>query len=179
MSKRKQIVNIFLIITIVCASCYIALFSLNFFLGGSAFLEIVPLYIVEGHSMEDTLYEGDLLLVKGVEDISNIKLGDIIVFYNPYFDKLIVHRVIDRLILNGQVELITKGDNNAFPDNNRVNQKNVIGIVIVRVPIIGSVIIAIQSPIGMLFSATFILIVVGVNILYDEDEKESSRKIHL
>ena len=63
---------------------------------------------VEGQSMEPTLRSGDLLLFR--RD-SNPEVGDIIV-YEKSPGILIVHRIVSEI---GD-EIVTKGDNNGYPD---------------------------------------------------------------
>jgi signal peptidase I len=86
--------------------------------------------IVKGGSMEPTLYNNDLLIVYPKEP-SDIKIGEIVVissahyyFENggePLFSDLenytkIVHRVIDKIEMNGTWFFLTKGDNNILID---------------------------------------------------------------
>ena len=64
---------------------------------------------VEGQSMEPTLRSGDLLLLR--RDL-NPEVGDIVV-YEKSPGILIVHRIL-KVVEDG--EIITRGDNNGYPD---------------------------------------------------------------
>jgi signal peptidase I len=68
---------------------------------------------VDGYSMLPTLEGGDLVVIQNVQ-ISQIHLGDIIVYGSPCSTQgeSVVHRVVQ---ITPQGELITKGDNN--PEN--------------------------------------------------------------
>ncbi len=103
-----------------------------------------PLMVVVSSSMEPTIKPGDIVIVKGI-DISEVKVGDIIVFRNPYTNRDVVHRVVYKGIKNGKIYLITKGDNdktNPFPDQvvgaaPPVTREIFIGKVIMIIPYVG------------------------------------------
>ena len=95
---------------------------INFALGAVLGAER-PMMAVVSRSMEPTLNVGDLVVIKGVS-IDEVKVGDIIVYYNPLSRILVVHRVIDIQEDDGRILLYTKGDNNAtnpLPDQNPEN----------------------------------------------------------
>ena len=103
-----------------------------------------PIMVVVSSSMEPTIRPGDLIIVKGI-DIKDVNVGDIIVYRNPYTNRDVVHRVVYKGERNGEVFLITKGDNNAtnpFPDQvvgaaPPVTREIFIGKVILIIPYIG------------------------------------------
>jgi len=117
-----------------------------------------PLHTPISRSMEPTLRIGDLLVIQGglrAEDIyANMGNGDIIIFHDPRDpDGIpIVHRAIDKYEENGTWYIVTKGDNNAFPDDwsgyfpkggayNKAGhpQSYLIGRVVLDVPLLGYV----------------------------------------
>ena len=171
-SRTRNIFKYLLIIMVVYASFYVLLFSLKFFLASD-----YPLVVVDGVSMQPTYYGGDLLLVKGVQNKSTIEIRDIIVFHQPKSptDRLIVHRVIT-IKHNGQVEFRTQGDNvdtNYLPDPWIVQETDVVGIVVGIVPSAGSIILAIQNPFVKVFTAAVLVILIVVNVFYDEEKKDN------
>ncbi len=119
-----------------------------------------PLMVVSGSSMEPTLEDGDLVVVKGIR-IEDIKVGDIVAFYEPRTHaKIITHRVI-RIVKtqSGKVLLETKGDNNPESDYERwgwlVSEDDLIGKVIYRLPGLGRVVRFMRTPVGVLLIAMF------------------------
>ncbi len=100
---------------------------------------------VESTSMLPTLEPGDLVVLANVP-ISDVKLGDVIVYEHPCVADprvdLVVHRVVD-ITSNG---LITKGDNNPYLDqspneigagpiaNSPITQGCLVGKVVYVVP---------------------------------------------
>lgn len=78
-----------------------------------------------GNSMFPTLEPGDVLSVVQCKD-KEIKVGDVAVFYSPYGEKLVVHRVVS----NDRVGIRTKGDNNLANDEWILQANNIIGRVI-------------------------------------------------
>lgn len=110
MKKSKKIVDIasYILLGILTTLLIMAVVSA---LTGSVF----PLLIVKSGSMEPVLERGDIILIEKVDPkniVADPVKGDIIVFYKPGTDILIVHRAIQRTS-NG---FITKGDANNFPD---------------------------------------------------------------
>lgn len=101
-------------------------------------------YVLGSYSMSPTLMYGDVVFVEPVANFSDIVAdptnGDIIAFYNPeYFSpqEVIIHRAVNRTVVNGTVFFQTKGDANYLPDNWWVPQDLVIGKVVGRVPLLG------------------------------------------
>ncbi len=130
--KIKYISRILMVIIIVYTASRGILFSLRFIIGVES-----PVVIVELTSMLPTLEDGDMLLLKGVNNKSAISIGEIIVFYNPRLTQpeRIVHRIINIEIIEGKIHYITKGDNNRIADQKPVPPENVIGIVAGKLPV--------------------------------------------
>ena len=95
---------IYLVIGIVLA------YSLNIGLGHALDTK-KPVMAVVSTSMEPTFCKGDIVVVKGVNP-EDIKVGDIIVYYNPYRHFPVVHRVVAINREDSKIYFITKGDNN-------------------------------------------------------------------
>ncbi|WP_456422922.1 signal peptidase I [Thermococcus sp.] len=79
-----------------------------------------PLVIVVSGSMEPVFYRGDVVLLKGVTNPEQVKVGDVVVYKRPGYEYPIIHRVryIYTLKINGKPEecFVTWGDNNPVPD---------------------------------------------------------------
>jgi signal peptidase I len=95
------------------------------------------------HPFEKTLHVGDIIVVQGV-NTSTLNVGDIIVFHRPgSTSELIVHRIIEKVDVNGTIYFKTKGDGNSANDPwdtpNGVPQSSVVGKVIGRVPWFGNI----------------------------------------
>ena len=92
--------------------------------------------VIGSDSMSPTINKGDIVIVKKVnsEEVDSIKIGDTLVFNMN--NKTIVHRV-QNVNFDNNYLFITKGDNNEEADNWVVKEKDVIGIVTARIPIIG------------------------------------------
>ena len=56
--------------------------------------------------------------------------GDIIAFYRPMQGDVIVHRALNKILVNDKWYFMTKGDNNVAPDPWEVPEDNIIGKVI-------------------------------------------------
>jgi signal peptidase len=166
-SKRtKKIItkSIFLIL-IIWTTVYGVIFGLRFILQTD-----YPVAVVEGKSMEKTLFDGDLIIIQGTINKSNIEPDtNIIVFHNPAdWNHLIVHRVIDRIKLNENIYFKTMGDNNQIPDQFYVPVKNIEGVVIWSVPGLGKIMLFTQSMYGRM--TVVILVICNVIFVLSENE---------
>lgn len=78
---------------------------------------------IASNSMNDTFNRGDAVIIKKlkVDDINNIKVGDIIAFKK---DKvLVVHRVIEKTKdENNEIIFKTKGDSNITADGGYIKK---------------------------------------------------------
>jgi signal peptidase I len=81
-------------------------------------------YFYSGRSMRGTFRLGDRLVVTPVA-LTDVRPGDIVVYYDSCFEKEIVHRVI-AVSPNG---LVTRGDSNRCVDTTLVTEKNLLGRV--------------------------------------------------
>ncbi|MEM2262429.1 MAG: signal peptidase I [Ignisphaera sp.] len=131
-------------------------------------IDDTPWYI---SSMYPTLYPGDLLLLTSGEDL---KVGDIIVYRNPYDkNKNIVHRIIDIIVTStGEKRYITKGDHNLGPDWYYPTDRDIVGKWTgFKIHLVGFVFLLVDSPpfvktpFGEVSLGRFILILILIIIL--------------
>ncbi len=162
---KRRLLKIAVLVVIIFSAAYGVLFSLRFALGTE-----YPVVVVNGISMIPTYYEGDLLVVQGVPDKSLIEVSDVIVFHSPYsWDTLIVHRVVEIRTLNDQLTFRTKGDNNNVQDHWQVLEEHVVGRVLQKIPYVGGVVTAIQSPYGVGILYSLIIVVIVLEVFYSKD----------
>ena len=144
-----------------------------------------PLLAVASGSMEPVLYEGDLILVQGVQNALEIHVapkdanspGDIIVFRKPtYPSDLIVHRAVG----NGtdtSYYIITRGDANPGPDGWRVRESDIIGKYTgVKVPLLGHIALffePLQVKVAFILLWIILLIILELIPLFREKGEES------
>lgn len=116
------------------------------FLMGSRLLGYQVYTVISG-SMEPAYSVGDLVYVKPVGSIDDIKVKDPITFVLNEELVVATHRVV-RIDKENQ-QLYTKGDANETADASPVHFKNVIGVVQFSIPLLGYVSDFIQNPPGM------------------------------
>jgi signal peptidase I len=117
--------------------------SINF---GMSFLlhTDIPVVAVESNSMVPTFAEGDILILSGA-NLSNLKIGDIIVYDAEGQAVPIVHRIIAK---NADGSFQTLGDANHGRQNDfekHVDISKIHGMVVFMVPYIGWIKIGISS----------------------------------
>lgn len=113
-------------------------------------------FIVMSGSMETTINIGDLVIVKKVNS-SSIHTGDIIAFKNGNI--VISHRVKEVINDSGIYKFKTKGDNNNVADDFIVNSDAIEGIFVNKIPGLGSILLFLGKPIGLLMVILVIVII--------------------
>lgn len=113
-------------------------------------------FIVMSGSMETTINIGDLVIVKKVNS-SSIHTGDIIAFKNGNI--VISHRVKEVINDSGIYKFKTKGDNNNVADDFIVSSDAIEGIFVNKIPGLGSILLFLGKPIGLLMVILVIIII--------------------
>jgi signal peptidase I len=127
-----------------------------------------PVVIVDGNSMTPVLTNGDMLLYHGINQ-RNVSNGTLIIYFSgqtgvatlDYMVRpIVVHRVVGVVTQSdGTVYYRTKGDNNQFDDPALVRYDQVLGAPVDDVPVVGTLILFVKSPQGLIFliaAATFL-----------------------
>jgi signal peptidase len=195
-SKAKKLLkNEWIRTGILLAIVVIAFFSLWYGIR-IALATDYPLLAVASGSMEPTLNVGDLIIVHGVSNASEIYThfaivdnqtgniiggGDIIVFHEPGDpDVLIVHRAVNKTLdtTTGVWYFTTKGDNNPFPGQYRQSAESritdgwsvpfsyIVGKVVGTVPYVGNIPLFIRTPTGIVTIVILIILVLFVEMAY-------------
>ena len=91
---------------------------------------------IASDSMYPALKRGDGIIIQKLndEEKSNLQVGDIIAFYDG--DAIVTHRIV-RIDNGKELQFITKGDNNNTKDITKQKKDDIIGIVKIRIPLIG------------------------------------------
>ena len=103
-------------------------------------------YIVLTGSMEPAISPGDVVFVSAAP-ASTIGVGDVITFDRGAAVPT-THRVIEVVTVDGERAFRTMGDANEDPDSGLVSPAQVVGVVTLSVPYIGTVITAADSQYG-------------------------------
>ncbi len=96
-------------------------------------------------SMSPKIEKGDIVILKKTKtsEIKTIKKGDILVYNHD--NKIIVHRVVDILMIEGKINFITKGDNNNTKDSWIIKEEDIIGTVKLRIKYLGMPTVALNE----------------------------------
>lgn len=101
------------------------------------------LYTIISGSMEPNIKVYDVILVSDVDDLSTIRVGDVITFISTWdlnLGKTVTHRVVSiTKTLSGEFQFTTKGDANGSSDGTVVMQENLVGKVQLRIPQLGRI----------------------------------------
>jgi signal peptidase I len=141
-----------------------------------------------------TLHTGDLIIVQGV-NVSDIyaaplnetgRSGDILVFRGTGTDELIVHRAIDKTVIDGQIYFITQGDHNLAPGPySPTPGQNVIGKVVMRIPWLGHIALYMRNSTGIFIVIALIIVLVIIEFVLpvltgkkpENDQEEHIEKV--
>lgn len=189
-SSKKGLIKTLIIIGVIAGG-----FVATYFIICLAWNTNTPLTVVEGGSMEPTLYQGDLLFVKKPRNLGEIqngshtaRTGDILIFQNPDQGFLVVHRVIDKKYSNSSGEwkwyFNTWGDTDPFPDDEDLYglggagfylpEDYIKGIMIGRIPWIGNIGIFLRDTgFGIFLIIIIIAYLVISSILESKSEKDT------
>lgn len=142
----------------VLSQGYVSLF------GFSLFRVVTP-------SMEPTMPVDTLLISQDVS-ISDIQVGDIVVFKSKMLEvrgSVVTHRVTQVLkSTSGEIMLETKGDANQYPDGHNVTQADLIGRVIFHTEdgnFFSGLVKMVTSPMGFFAAIVIPCLVIGVIIM--------------
>ena len=90
---------------------------------------------IMSNSMYPLFERGDVVITKNIDDINEIKVGDIIKFKRD--NEFIIHRVNKISKKNNKIVFITKGDNNLSVDENLVYEEDIESVYIFKIKYIG------------------------------------------
>lgn len=91
---------------------------------------------IASNSMSPKIKKGDAVIVEKIDrNYSKLQEGQIIVY--KYNNKIIVHRLTDKVTANNKFYFYTKGDNNKNKDNYEIKEEMLIGVVKIKIPYIG------------------------------------------
>jgi signal peptidase I len=133
----------------------------------------LPLMTVSSQSMQPTLNQGDLIVLKG-EQAENINVGDVVAFnvpspYNKLASSPTIHRVVEKCTKNEETYFKTRGDNNNDADTWEVPEENVVGKYSqFRIPYIGFIVIFLKTPLGL----ALLVLTVAFAFVYDHYKKK-------
>jgi len=184
---KNSYVKTILLAIIVIGSVMVFWFGVRVALGTE-----YPLLTVASGSMRPTLNVGDLIMVQGVLNVSELKAapspeGDIIVFESPRAEgELIVHRAVDKEFrdVDGLWYIQTKGDANPAEDNwtgpdtwnGMVSERRLIGRVVGKAPWLGYIPLYIRTPYGMLLIIVLILLLILAEFIPVSSKKQATKE---
>ena len=121
--RRKNIWTIGILLTVVAS--VVMLISCQFKYG---------IIVIGSESMTGSINKGDAIIFKRYDD-GLIKNGQVIIFDCNNIKT--VHRVIDRVSINGETRYTTKGDYNKDADGGYRTKENIYGLVKIKIKYIG------------------------------------------
>ena len=123
--------------------------------------------IVLTDSMYPQIHSGDLIICH-TEDPENIKVGDVISFFDPAGNgtSVVTHKVAQITEKNGELAWVTRGIANNADDAMPVPASKLVGVYQRRIPGLGNVVMFMQTTAGLVVCVVCpILLLVGWDVL--------------
>lgn len=131
----------------------------------------VSVYAVATQSMEDELFEGDMVFVRASEQYLQ---GDIITAKLPG-EGTFTHRIISVDSENGV--FYTKGDNNPKPDPAPTKAENIVGKVIFSVPALGKLALSFNPTAVILVLAGILVALIVIRFILFKIKKPKEETV--
>lgn len=140
-------------------------------------------YVVQSGSMEPTYSPGDVIYVTDVP-AENIEAGDVITFREGAVGAITTtHRVVEKTQgSSGEPRFITAGDANENRDAETRSPREIVGVVMFSVPLIGYVISFASTSLGtvaLIIVPSFLFVVLEVRDLWREATSSEESKENL
>ena len=168
---KRDYVQTAIMIAAVVLVVLVFWFGLSFALGTGN-----PVLAVASGSMEPVLFKGDLIVIEGIKEATDIHVGtkdsaqpgDIIVFNEPGpSNELIVHRAVE-MIDNGDgtYGFKTWGDNNSWQDGWTVKEEELVGRYLeIKIPWLGNIALFFADfEVKVAFVALWIVVILIVEV---------------
>ena len=147
--------TIFAILIIICILLSYYYISIRLYATkGEKYAPKFSVYTIVSESMEPTVNKYDVIINTKVDNIEDVKVNDVITFISTWkitYGMTITHRVIGTKTLdNGDICLVTRGDNNTQEDSACVEKANLIGVTKAVIPGLGRLQYLLSSSTGWL-----------------------------
>ena len=117
--------------------------------------------IVASPSMTGAIEAGDAIIIKNSDSYA---VGDVITYFPEDESFSVTHRIVR---MEGD-KFYTKGDANQSEDSDPVLIEQIVGKVVVKLDKVGYFIEWLKSPVGIIFAATFIVLLIMIIVIEDK-----------
>lgn len=117
--------------------------------------------IVASPSMTGAIEAGDAIIIKNSDSYA---VGDVITYFPEDESFSVTHRIVR---VEGD-KFYTKGDANQSEDSDPVLIEQIVGKVAVKLDKVGYFIEWLKSPVGIIFAATFIVLLILIIVIEDK-----------
>jgi len=172
-TKIKNIINVAVYIILIPLLIYNTSLIIQAIINPNktpSFLGIKTYVIISG-SMKPEIDVGDIVIAKNVEQ-DELKEGDIISFRQG--QSVVTHRILEKTVVNGEVQYKTKGDNNNIEDGEIVKYDSIEGKIVKTVPFLGKIALALQGKMAIII----IIIISYIYLSYSDKarKKKANRR---
>ena len=117
--------------------------------------------IVASPSMTGAIEAGDAIIIRKSDSYA---VGDVITYFPEDESFSVTHRIVR---MEGD-KFYTKGDANQSEDSDPVLMEQIVGKVAVKLDKVGYFIEWLRSPVGIIFAATFIVLLILIIVIEDK-----------
>ncbi len=177
--RIKRIVAAIIVLCFVAGLIYVMIARIS---GLTPNIFGYSLFRVSSESMEPELSIGDVILVKRT-DPENLKMGDVITYNGetgPVAGKKITHQIVSEPYeKDGMLYFTTRGIKSGALDDPEIDETQIIGLVLYKIPIIGTLYNFFSQWYGLAAFAALLLIAFSgeimnlIDIIRDKNENEN------
>lgn len=138
----------------------------------------ISLFSMENELMEEEISKNDLIITKDITRYQdNLTINDNIVYERN--KQIKINKIIKINQDNGKTEYVTKAIKNYHPENEPVKNGQIIGKVILNIPILGILLNILQSKITTIIIIIFLIFKLLYNKYQYKMRKERKKKKYL
>lgn len=179
MKKNVTTGNIFNLVFYVSVFIMMSVFILAVLLGNKEKNGIVlgsfSLFTVLTGSMNPTFDAGSIIITQRT-DAAKLQTGDILTYRPLDNDTLVTHRIVEVIHDNSGYSYITRGDANNIDDLSPVPYESTVGRVIFWANGIGTALLYIRTPRGIVSIGIIVVLLIFLSYLFDKLKSYVSEK---
>lgn len=135
----------------------------------------IKTYVIISGSMRPELEIGDIVVTKNVEQ-EELEEGDIISFREG--QNVVTHRIVEKVVVNGEEQYKTKGDNNNVADSGTISYELMEGKAIAVIPNIGKIALLLQDKMTIIVILTMIYLYIShTKKMKDRTEERRTKRV--
>lgn len=174
-AKIKKVLSKILYVIITICILYNIIYLINTTITKKEYISIfgISFFNMKSSAMKPELSKNDFIIVK--EDKNKaLEMGDIIAY--RVNGNIKINKIFYIQIDDGKIAYVTKSNQNYYPDNEKIKKEQIIGTVVVHVPILGFFTNILESKITSLIVILILVLKFSYNKEIYKKKRQRKRK---